>query len=156
MARNLHKDPSISQKNDASCIGNKRCMAKRAKRNSNKRDRQRLKNDLDATVKLSLLESMLEMAEDYAGEHPDWPYKDILLKLRDRVFVSRGSQTKNFISSSTGFFSTGFPHYSDRSGQKVKVIRKLSDREADKEVGNMYSVQFSDGTIAHAFEDELK
>ncbi len=47
MARNLHKDPSISQKNDASCIGNKRGMAKCAKRNSNKRDRQKLKKDME-------------------------------------------------------------------------------------------------------------
>jgi hypothetical protein len=47
MARSLHKDPSISQKNDASSIGNKRGMAKRAKRNSNKRDRQKLQKDLN-------------------------------------------------------------------------------------------------------------
>lgn len=41
MARNNGgKDPSIHQKNDASSINNKRGMARRAKRNSNKRDRQ--------------------------------------------------------------------------------------------------------------------
>lgn len=51
MARNLHKDPSITSKNDASCINNKRGMARRAKRNSNKRDRQSLTKE---TVDLSL------------------------------------------------------------------------------------------------------
>lgn len=46
MARSLCKDQSIIQKNDASCIGNRRGKARRAKRNSNKRDRQFLKKDL--------------------------------------------------------------------------------------------------------------
>jgi hypothetical protein len=46
MARSLGKDQSITGKNDASCIGNKRRMARRAKRNSNKRDRQFLNKDL--------------------------------------------------------------------------------------------------------------
>lgn len=50
MARSLCKDQSISQKNDASCIGNKRGMARRAKRNSNKRDRQRLDKDLKERI----------------------------------------------------------------------------------------------------------
>ena len=45
MARSLHKDSSITQSNDASCIGNHRGMARRAKRNSNKTDRQSLKID---------------------------------------------------------------------------------------------------------------
>jgi hypothetical protein len=48
MARSLFKDMSISQKNNASCINNKRGMARRAKRNSNKRDRQRLQRELDS------------------------------------------------------------------------------------------------------------
>lgn len=43
MARSLCKDQSITQKNDASCIGNHRHMAHRAKTNSNKRDRQFLR-----------------------------------------------------------------------------------------------------------------
>ena len=45
MARSHFKDQSISQKNDASCMSNKRGMARRAKRNSNKRDRQFLDKD---------------------------------------------------------------------------------------------------------------
>lgn len=35
----------VHQKNDASCIGNKRGMARRAKRNSSKRLRQILKRE---------------------------------------------------------------------------------------------------------------
>jgi hypothetical protein len=50
MARSLHRDQSISQKNNASCIGNQRGMARRAKRNSNKKDRQFLKKDLDDRI----------------------------------------------------------------------------------------------------------
>jgi len=46
LARSLRKDPSITQKNDASGIGNKRGKARRAKTNSNKRDRQCLRKDL--------------------------------------------------------------------------------------------------------------
>lgn len=42
MARNLRKDQSIVPSNDASCIGNRRGMARRAKRQSNKSDRQHL------------------------------------------------------------------------------------------------------------------
>lgn len=52
MSRNLHKDPSISQKNDASCINNKRGMAKRAKRNSNKRYRQLKQKEMDQLLSL--------------------------------------------------------------------------------------------------------
>ena len=54
MARSLCKDQSISQKNDASCIGNKRGMARRAKRNSNKRDRQLLQKDLEIRKRTEL------------------------------------------------------------------------------------------------------
>lgn len=50
MARSLHKDPSINQKNDASCISNRRGKARRAKRHSNKRDRQLLRKDLENRV----------------------------------------------------------------------------------------------------------
>lgn len=46
MARSLGRDQSISQRNNASSIGNKRGMARRAKRKSNKTDRQTLKKDL--------------------------------------------------------------------------------------------------------------
>jgi len=51
MARNLHKDPSIRQKNDASSISSKRGMARRAKRNSNKRDRQLLKKEKENEIR---------------------------------------------------------------------------------------------------------
>jgi hypothetical protein len=46
MARSQFKDMSITQKNRASCINSKRGMARRAKRNSNKRGRQRLMKEL--------------------------------------------------------------------------------------------------------------
>ena len=49
VARQQFRDPSIHQKNDASCIPNKRGMARRAKRNSGKRDRQRLAKELPKT-----------------------------------------------------------------------------------------------------------
>jgi restriction endonuclease len=58
------KDQSISQKNDASCINNKRGMAHRAKRNSNKRDRQFLSRetvDLIAEVEMSKKFSQQEL-----------------------------------------------------------------------------------------------
>ena len=48
MARSHRKDPSIDQSNDASSIGNKRDMARRAKRQSNKTDRQALQRELTA------------------------------------------------------------------------------------------------------------
>lgn len=50
MARSLHKDQSITQKNDASSIGNKRRKARKAKTNSNKRDRQFLNKDLKEQI----------------------------------------------------------------------------------------------------------
>ena len=51
MARSHFRDQSISQKNDSSSIGNKRGMARRAKKNSSHRDRQMLKKELDLLVK---------------------------------------------------------------------------------------------------------
>lgn len=61
MARNS-KDPSISIRNDASCINNKRGMARRAKRNSNKRDRQLLRADLAVQVEeqMDILDRLVE------------------------------------------------------------------------------------------------
>jgi len=50
MARSLNKDQSITQKNDASSIGNKRRKARKAKTNSNKRDRQFLQKDLKEQI----------------------------------------------------------------------------------------------------------
>lgn len=52
MARSLGRDPSITQKNDASCIGNIRGMARRAKTQSNKTDRQRLQAELKEEIML--------------------------------------------------------------------------------------------------------
>ena len=44
-----------------------------------------------------------------------------------------------------------------RSGQLVKVIRPLTEQEADiEEVGPMYKVEFADGFQTDVFEDELK
>lgn len=43
-----------------------------------------------------------------------------------------------------------------RSGQKVEVLRPLTDKEADLfETGPMYRVRFPDGFESDAFEDEL-
>jgi len=42
-----------------------------------------------------------------------------------------------------------------RTGQVVEVLRKLNNRECDKEVGKMYKIKFSDGFIADSFSDEL-
>ncbi len=50
MARSLHKDQSITQKNNASSIGNKRRKARKAKTNSNKRDRQLLNKLLQIEI----------------------------------------------------------------------------------------------------------
>ena len=52
MARNKHKDPSITQSNDGSCTDSKRRQNKRTKTNSNKKDRQALKKDLENEKKL--------------------------------------------------------------------------------------------------------
>lgn len=44
-----------------------------------------------------------------------------------------------------------------RSGEVVTVVRPLTKYEADiDDVGKMYKIKFSDGTMADAFEDELK
>ncbi len=50
MARSPRKDQSITQKNDASSIGNERRKARKAKTNSNKRDRQFLSKDLEKRI----------------------------------------------------------------------------------------------------------
>lgn len=44
-----------------------------------------------------------------------------------------------------------------RSGEKVKIIRALTEKEADLvETGPMYKIQFSDGYTTDAFIDELE
>ncbi len=49
MARN-NQDQSISQKYEASSIDSKRRMNKKAKTGSNKKDRQKLKKDLEKEI----------------------------------------------------------------------------------------------------------
>lgn len=46
MSNALPRWQYVSQKNDASCVNNKRGMARRAKRNSSKRARRHVKKDL--------------------------------------------------------------------------------------------------------------
>ncbi len=42
------------------------------------------------------------------------------------------------------------------NGEKVEVIRPLTDKECDiEDVGNMYKVKFTDGYERDVFEDEL-
>ena len=46
--------------------------------------------------------------------------------------------------------------YNDRTGQKVEVLRPLTEKEADLlETGPMFRVRFPDGLEIDAFEDEL-
>lgn len=67
MARSLHKDPSITQSNDASSIGNKRRMARKAKTQSNKSDRQALNKDLEGFVQdyIALKEAAKSLRQDW-------------------------------------------------------------------------------------------
>ena len=47
--------------------------------------------------------------------------------------------------------------YNKYSGQKVKVLRALTESEADlMDTGMMYEVQLPDGQVIDAFEDELE
>jgi hypothetical protein len=47
--------------------------------------------------------------------------------------------------------------YDKYSGQKVKVLRALTESEADlMDTGMMYEVQLPDGQVIDAFEDELE
>jgi hypothetical protein len=42
------------------------------------------------------------------------------------------------------------------NGQDFKVLRQLDETEADiSDVGNMFEIQFNDGFITDAFEDEI-
>lgn len=53
-------------------------------------------------------------------------------------------------------FHTRDNAYTNRNGQSCTILRALTDTEANlTEVGPMYKVQFADGFIADAFEDEL-
>ena len=45
----------------------------------------------------------------------------------------------------------------ERDGEACKVLRPLTDEEADLfDVGMMYRVRFNDGVETDAFEDELE
>lgn len=61
-------------------------------------------------------------------------------------------ETRIFNSSSA---TTGAPHYAERSGQTVEIVRPLTRDEADEEVGPMFLIRFQDGVEANAFDDEL-
>lgn len=50
---------------------------------------------------------------------------------------------------------TTLPEYSNHRGQTVKVLRKLTDEEADREEEPMFKIQASDGWEGDAFESEL-
>jgi len=63
MARSLGRDPSIKQKNDASCINNCRGMARRAKTQSNKTDRQFLREQLKREEEDMLLQRLKRTAK---------------------------------------------------------------------------------------------
>ena len=53
-------------------------------------------------------------------------------------------------------FSTTQSDLLQHNGKDVKVIRALTDQEADlSDVGPMYKVATSDGSMLDVFEDEL-
>lgn len=43
----------------------------------------------------------------------------------------------------------------ERGPVEVEVLRKLGSDECDAEVGDMYAVRLPDGSVEHAFSDEL-
>lgn len=50
----------------------------------------------------------------------------------------------------------GYPGFRERSGERVTVVRALTEDEVDlSEVGPMFHIRFADGTQTSAFEDEL-
>lgn len=49
-----------------------------------------------------------------------------------------------------------FPELFSRSGQEVTILRALTQEEADiNDIGPMYKIQFKDGVVHEAFQDEL-
>jgi hypothetical protein len=64
MRRQELKARSVTQSNDASCIGNQRNMARRAKRQSAKTARQLLKKDLEDNVQLHQEDPELSCVRD--------------------------------------------------------------------------------------------
>lgn len=50
----------------------------------------------------------------------------------------------------------GDSQWNYRTGEICEIIRPLTEKEADIfDVGNMFRIQFSDGVVTDAFEDEL-
>lgn len=53
-------------------------------------------------------------------------------------------------------FNTTYSELKKYNGTEVKIIRALTENEADiADVGNMYKVKFYDGFEGDVFEDEL-
>jgi len=52
-------------------------------------------------------------------------------------------------------FTTPYSQYADREGQPFAVIRQLSDKKRDPEVGVLYLIRFEDGTEIHAWPEEV-
>lgn len=48
-----------------------------------------------------------------------------------------------------------FEDCSKHNGKGYTVLRQLDETEVDAEVGDMFEVQFTDGEIIHAFQEEL-
>ena len=54
------------------------------------------------------------------------------------------------------YFNTEDTELKEHNGTKVKVIRALTEKEANiEEVGRMYKCKFENGEIYDVFEDEL-
>jgi len=94
--------------------------------------------------------------------------------LRDTMELSKGASMGEKVKYSVGTideysvewnratgsaypFQTTQSSLIDRNGTTAKVIRRLTPKESDLfDVGPMYRVEFSDGFITDAFEDELR
>ena len=61
------------------------------------------------------------------------------------------------MSTNEYYFYTYQSDYLYLNGKKCYIIRQLTSDECDiDDVGNMYEVQFEDGTVIDVFEDELQ
>ncbi len=53
-------------------------------------------------------------------------------------------------------FNTTDTELTKYNGEKIEVIRPLTNKECDiADVGNMYKVKFADGYVRDVYEDEL-
>ena len=53
-------------------------------------------------------------------------------------------------------FHTPYDQYAEREGQECEILRELTDKECDSEVGTMYRIRFlSDGAEIDAWPEEL-